>query len=112
VIDGLMINEHIYLFFLILSRYLGMMLLTPIFSSRVILYQIKILVAVSLAVLTFPLVVGNYPAVYPDSNLLVIIEIISEASIGLFMGLAVFLVFSPVPLSAIILSPSVQFIIS
>jgi flagellar biosynthetic protein FliR len=98
VIDGLMINEHIYLFFLILSRYLGMMLLTPIFSSRVILYQIKILVAVSLAVLTFPLVVGNYPAVYPDSNLLVIIEIISEASIGLFMGLAVFLVFSAVQL--------------
>jgi len=93
-----MINEHIYLFFLILSRYLGMMLLTPIFSSRVILYQIKILVAVSLAVLTFPLVVGNYPAVYPDSNLLVIIEIISEASIGLFMGLAVFLVFSAVQL--------------
>jgi len=75
-----------------------MMLLTPIFSSRVILYQIKILVAVSLAVLTFPLVVGNYPAVYPDSNLLVIIEIISEASIGLFMGLAVFLVFSAVQL--------------
>jgi len=98
VIDGLMINEHIYLFFLILSRYLGMMLLTPIFSSRVILYQIKILVAVSLSVLTFPLVVGNYPAVYPDSNLLVIIEIISEASIGLFMGLAVFLVFSAVQL--------------
>ncbi|PUU89691.1 MULTISPECIES: flagellar biosynthetic protein FliR [Halanaerobium] len=98
MIDGLMINEHIYLFFLILSRYLGMMLLTPIFSSRVILYQIKILVAVSLAVLTFPLVVGNYPAVYPDSNLLVIIEIISEASIGLFMGLAVFLVFSAVQL--------------
>jgi flagellar biosynthetic protein FliR len=104
-----MINEYIYLFFLILSRYLGMMLLTPVFSSQVILYQVKILVALTLAVLSFPLVAANYPAVNPDSNLLVIIEIISEASIGLFMGLAVFLVFSAIQLAGQIIDMRMGF---
>lgn len=96
MIDTLMLNEYIYLFFLILSRYLGMMLLTPVFSSQVILYQVKVLIALTLAVLSFPLVAAISPAVYPENNVLVIVEILSEVSIGLFMGLAVFLVFSAI----------------
>lgn len=104
-----MINEYIYLFFLIFSRYLGMMLLTPVFSSQVILYQVKVLVALTLAVLTFPLVSGIYPAVSPDNNLLVIVEVISEASIGLFMGLTVFLVFSAIQLGGQIIDMRMGF---
>ncbi|RAK08912.1 flagellar biosynthetic protein FliR [Halanaerobium saccharolyticum] len=109
MIENLMINEYIYLFFLIFSRYLGMMLLTPVFSSQVILYQVKVLVALTLAVLTFPLVSGMYPPVSPDNNLLVIVEIISEASIGLFMGLTVFLVFSAVQLGGQIIDMRMGF---
>jgi len=104
-----MINEHIYLFFLILSRYLGMMILTPVFGSRVIFYQAKVLIALTLTVFSFPLVLGMYPAPFPENNLLVIVEIISEASIGLFMGLAVFLVFSAVQLGGQIIDMRMGF---
>jgi len=104
-----MINEHIYLFFLILSRYLGMMLLTPVFSSQVILYQVKILIGLALTVLTFPVVAASYPLVNPDSNLLVIVEIMSEFSIGLFMGFAVFLVFSAIQLAGQIIDMRMGF---
>jgi len=109
LVDQLMINENIYLFFLILSRYLGMMLLTPVFSSQVIFYQAKVLIALSLTIFTFPLVSGMYPAIYPESNLLVIVEIISEVSIGLFMGLTVFLVFSAVQLGGQIIDMRMGF---
>ncbi len=104
-----MLTEYIYLFFLILGRYIGMMLLTPIFSSQVILYQAKILVAVSLTVFTFPLVSGIYQPIYPENNLQVIVEIISEASIGLFMGLTVFLVFSAIQLGGQIIDMRMGF---
>lgn len=104
-----MINEYIYLFFLILSRYMGMMLLTPIFGSQVIIYQLKILIALTLSVFSFPLVASLYQPVYPESNLLVIVEIISELSIGLFMGLAVFLVFSAIQLGGQIIDMRMGF---
>ena len=86
-----------------------MMLLTPVFSSQVILYQAKVLIALTLTVLSLPLVAGMYPAVYPDNNLLVIVEIISEASIGLFMGLTVFLVFSAIQLGGQIIDMRMGF---
>jgi len=104
-----MINGYIHLFFLIFSRYLGMMFLTPVFGSRVILYQVKILIVLSLTVLTFPLVAANYTIVNPDSNLLVVVEIISEASIGLFMGFSVFLVFSAIQLAGQIIDMRMGF---
>lgn len=93
----IMLNEYIYLFALILSRYLGMMLLTPIFSSQALLSQIKILTAVTLTILTFPLVLQSpYQLIYPESNLQVFLELTGELSIGFFMGFLVFLVFSAV----------------
>jgi len=92
----LMINEYIYLFALILSRYIGMMLITPIFSSQVIIYQAKILIAVTLTLITFPMVIQSYQPFYPQSNLRVIIEMIGEAGIGFLMGFLVFLVFTAV----------------
>jgi len=109
LLDELMINGYIHLFFLIFSRYLGMMFLTPVFGSRVILYQVKILIVLSLTVLTFPLVAANYTIVNPDSNLLVVVEIISEASIGLFMGFSVFLVFSAIQLAGQIIDMRMGF---
>ncbi|TDP89240.1 flagellar biosynthetic protein FliR [Halanaerobium saccharolyticum] len=109
MLDELMINGYIHLFFLIFSRYLGMMFLTPVFGSRVILYQVKILIVLSLTVLTFPLVAANYTIVNPDSNLLVVVEIISEASIGLFMGFSVFLVFSAIQLAGQIIDMRMGF---
>ncbi|MFW5885604.1 MAG: flagellar biosynthetic protein FliR [Halanaerobium sp.] len=109
MIEELMINEYIYLFFLVFSRYLGMMLLTPIFSSQVILYQVKVLMALALTSISLPIAAGLYPAVYPESNLLVVVEIVSEASIGLFMGLAVFLVFSAIQLAGQIIDMRMGF---
>lgn len=106
---NLMINQNIYLFFLILSRYIGMMLLTPFFGSQVIFYQAKILMAVSLTVFTFPLVYGMYQPVSPENNLVVFVELISEASIGLFMGFAVFLVFAAAQLGGQIIDMRMGF---
>lgn len=90
------INNYVYLFFLIFSRYLGMMMITPIFSSQVILYRIKVLLVVTLSVLTFPILLGSFEAAYPNSNLVLIMELISEAAVGFLMGFLVFLIFSAV----------------
>lgn len=104
-----MINQHLYFFFLILSRYLGMMLLTPFFSSQVIFYRAKILIALTLATFSYPLVLSIYQPLAPANNLSLIIEIISEFSIGLFMGLAVFLVFSAIQLGGQIIDMRMGF---
>lgn len=109
LIEELMLNEFIFLFFLIFSRYLGMMLLTPVFSSQVIFYQAKILIALSLTIFSFPLVSSMYPPIYPENNVLVVVEIISEASVGLFMGLTVFLVFSAIQLGGQIIDMRMGF---
>jgi len=95
-LEQYLISEYIYLFALILSRYIGMILITPIFSSQVIVYQAKILMAVSLTLITFPMVIQNYQPFYPESNLRVILEMIGEAGIGFLMGFLVFLVFTAV----------------
>jgi flagellar biosynthetic protein FliR len=104
-----LVYGHIFMFFLILSRYIGMMLLTPIFNSRVIFYQAKIYLALSLAIITFPLVNNLYQPIYPASNLQVVISLISEASIGLFMGLTVFIVFAAIQLGGQIIDMRMGF---
>lgn len=86
-----------------------MMLLTPVFSSQVIFYRAKVMIALTLSVFTFPLVSGMYAGIYPENNAVVIVEIISEASIGLFMGLSIFLVFSAIQLGGQIIDMRMGF---
>jgi flagellar biosynthetic protein FliR len=107
--EDILINENIFLFALIFSRYLGIFFLTPIFSSQVIFFQAKILVALSLTVITVPVVINSFQPIYPTNNLLVLVKIMSELSVGLFMGLAVFLVFSAVQLGGQIIDMRMGF---
>lgn len=96
--ENILLNETIFLFALIFSRYLGIFFLTPIFSSQVIFFQAKVLVALSLTAVTMPVLINSFQPIYPSNNILVLVKIISELSVGLFMGLSVFLVFSAVQL--------------
>lgn len=107
--ENILVNEFIFLFVLIFSRYLGIFFLTPIFSSQVIFYQAKILTALALTALTMPVLLNSYQPVYPTSNLFVLVKIMSELSVGLFMGLAVFLVFSAVQLGGQIIDMRMGF---
>ncbi|MGM0602297.1 MAG: flagellar biosynthetic protein FliR [Bacillota bacterium] len=96
---GILSNNSIYLFVLIMIRYIGMMLITPIFSSQVIINRVKIILAVSLAVLTYPILQQMYQIEFNLNPILLIINIMSEISVGLFMGFAVFLIFSAVQMA-------------
>jgi len=107
--EDVLINETIFLFALIFSRYLGIFFLTPIFSSQVIFYQAKILIALSLTAITMPVVLSFYQPIYPTSDLLVLVKIMSELSVGLFMGMAVFLVFAAVQLGGQIIDMGMGF---
>ena len=107
--EDFLINEAIFLFALIFSRYLGIFFLTPIFSSQVIFYQAKILIALSLTAITMPVVLSFYQPIYPTSDLLVLVKIMSELSVGLFMGMAVFLVFAAVQLGGQIIDMGMGF---
>ncbi|PTX16527.1 flagellar biosynthetic protein FliR [Halanaerobium congolense] len=107
--EDILINEVIFLFALIFSRYLGIFFLTPIFSSQVIFFQAKVLVALSLTAVTMPVVINSFQPIYPANNILVLVKIMSELSVGLFMGLAVFLVFSAVQLGGQIIDMRMGF---
>lgn len=92
-------NNSVYFFVLIMVRYIGMMLITPIFSSQVIINRVKILLAITLAILTYPILQELYQIEFNLNPILLLINIMSEISVGLFMGFAVFLVFSAVQMA-------------
>ncbi|HKL12191.1 MAG TPA: flagellar biosynthetic protein FliR [Halanaerobiales bacterium] len=89
----------IYFFFLIMARYFGIFLITPIFSSIVVLRQVKIILALLMALITFLLTYQTANIAAPTNDLTVIIFIIKELSIGLFMGFIIYLFFAAIQLA-------------
>jgi len=89
----------IYLFFLIMARYFGLFLITPIFSSIVILRQVKIIMAFLMALITFLLTYQAANIAAPTHDLEVILFIIKELSIGIFMGFIIYIFFAAIQLA-------------
>lgn len=96
---GLANYNFIYLFFLIMSRYLGLFLITPIFSSRLVQNKIKVLLSFFMAIITFLLMYETTALTIPTTDLEIIFFLIKELSIGVFMGFIIYLVFTAIQMA-------------
>ena len=92
-------TDLIYLFFLTMARYLGIFLITPIFSSRIIPNRIKIILSFLMALITFLLTYETAGVTAPNTDLMVITYIVKELSIGLFMGFVIYIFFAAIQLA-------------
>jgi len=92
------LNSHIYLFILILIRYIGLFLMAPFLGSTAIPTRVKIGLAFLLAIVTMPLLVDNCLSV-PGSVLFVLIDITVELGIGFGLGFISYLPFAAIQLA-------------
>lgn len=96
---GKILSDYAYVFILIMLRYNGLFLLTPILSSGLIVNRLKIAFSFFLALITVPLVTELYTVEIPGNLLLILADILKELSIGLIMGFIVLLIFSAIQLA-------------
>ncbi len=91
---GTILTGNTYFFILIMIRYLGLFLLTPILSSRVIPTRVKVAFTFFLAVVTFPVL--NHIGVidFPDHVIIIVLAVVRELAIGLIIGFMTTLVFT------------------
>ena len=95
--------EPLLVFVLVLARIGGLMLTAPIFSSRSIPVQIRVLITLILSLLVTPLHIGA--AEVDPANLIQLISTIAiETTIGATLGLGVMLILSGVQLAGELIS--------
>jgi flagellar biosynthetic protein FliR len=78
---------------------MGIFLITPIFSSGVIVNRVKIGFSFLLALITLPIIQETQSLQFPDHGLLIVADILKELSIGFLMGFTVLLTFSAIQLA-------------
>ncbi|MFW6380959.1 MAG: flagellar biosynthetic protein FliR [Bacillota bacterium] len=92
------LSNYTYLFILIMLRYLGIFLITPIFSSQLIPNRVKIGLSLLLALVTIPLF-SEATLIMPEQVILVISGVVRELAIGFILGFVVYLVFAAIQLA-------------
>lgn len=90
--------DQLLVFFLVLSRVSGMVLLTPVFSSTNMPVQVRAFIAVSLSLLVTPLQAVDIPSI--DNSILNLAPLFGgEILIGLMLGFGIRLIFNGVQLT-------------
>ena len=89
-----MLVNHTYFFMLVFLRYLGLFILTPFFSSDLIITRIKLGLSLLLTIMSFPLLLNMYSVEFPQHVLIIIGHSVREMAIGVLMGFILLLVFS------------------
>ncbi len=101
-----------YLFILVLFRFLGLFILTPILSSESWPRRLKIALAFLLAVATTPMISARYELQVPEHILFMLGDIIRELGIGLIIGFMVQLVFAAFQLAGQFIDLKLGFMIA
>ena len=96
---GEYLTGNTYLFVLIMARYLGLFIITPILGSRQVLKRVKVGLSLFMALITFFTVRGQVMLGFPDRGIIVALDLIRELSIGLIIGFIVFLIFASLQLA-------------
>jgi flagellar biosynthetic protein FliR len=86
-----LLQWNILLFFLIFSRWAGMVMLAPVFGARGVPAPVKLGLVVGLSAVLYPLVSASVPEL-PQSILPVVALIIKETVVGLAIGYIVSLI--------------------
>lgn len=94
---GDILSNYTYHFILLLFRFSGLFLITPIFSSRIIPSKIKVGLSFIFALITLPLITGSHAL--PGHEMMILIEILRELLIGLVIGFMAYLPFAIIQLA-------------
>lgn len=95
---GDILSNYTYLFVLIFVRYVGLFMIAPIFASRVIPVRIRVALAFMIALITIP-VMQEVNLVFPESDIIILIQVLKELSVGLIIGFIAYLSFAVVQLA-------------
>jgi len=90
--------EKLLLFTLVLTRVSGLMMTAPIYGTKDVPIQVRALLAVALALLITPSQ-WEVPIEYPHSTFNFLVFVGSELLIGVFLGLAIVILFTGVQLA-------------
>jgi flagellar biosynthesis protein FliR len=97
---GVILSNYTYIFILVIIRYAGLFLITPVLGSKIVPSRIKIGVSFFLALITLPLIMElNKEKYFPSSIIIILGDIVKELSIGLIIGFLVYLIFAAIQLS-------------
>ncbi|MFW6278804.1 MAG: flagellar biosynthetic protein FliR [Bacillota bacterium] len=97
-LENFLVNNT-YFFFLVFLRYLGIFLVTPMFSSDVILTRIKLGLTLVLTIVTFPVLQNLYSPEFPNHILSVAGSGIRELAVGFLIGFILLLIFTAIQLA-------------
>jgi len=91
------LSNYTYLYLLVFIRFVGLFILTPIFSSRVIPVRVRVGLAFLMALISIPLISST--PVLPVNEMGVFIEVLRELLVGLIIGFITLLTFAVVQLA-------------
>ncbi len=94
--EELLIN--VYYFSLILARSIGLLLIVPIFGSKVLPARLKVSIAIIIAILLLP-VINTGGIEVPERLLIISFQIITELFIGFILGFILLLTFIAIQLA-------------
>lgn len=92
-------SNYIYIFILIMVRYIGMFMIAPIFGSRVIPARVRLGFILFLSFITLPILTNaqgiGIPDI-PDNLLAVMLAVLGEIAVGLSIGFISYLLFAAI----------------
>ncbi|MFW5962085.1 MAG: flagellar biosynthetic protein FliR [bacterium] len=90
------LSNYAYTFLLIMARYSGIFIITPVLGSNVIPIRVKVSFSFFLAVVTAPLI---EKVAFPNHSLIIISNVTRELGIGFILGFVLFLAFISIQLA-------------
>ncbi|NLM96241.1 MAG: flagellar type III secretion system protein FliR [Halanaerobiaceae bacterium] len=91
------LSNYTYLYLLVFIRFMGLFLLTPVFSSRVVPVRVRVGLAFLMALVSAPLI-SNTP-VLPANELGIFIGVLRELLVGIIIGFITLLTFAVIQLA-------------
>ncbi|MFW6381404.1 MAG: flagellar biosynthetic protein FliR [Bacillota bacterium] len=88
------LGNYTYFFLLVMIRYTGIFLITPVLGSRVIPGRVKIAVSFFMALVTVPILNRMEMVLFPARNVEILLTVMRELAVGLTIGLLTYLVFA------------------
>jgi flagellar biosynthesis protein FliR len=96
--------QNIIVFILVMTRFAGMMIEAPFFSSYPIPMQVKVTLIALVAFITYPIVMKNQTVPIPANMIALSLLILKELMVGLIMGFCAGLMFVSIQLAGYFLS--------
>src|SRR5690554_2726052 len=104
-------SNYIYIFILIMIRYIGLFMIAPVFGSRVIPARVRLALILFLSFITFPILSNTQGAEVPENLLAVMLSVFGEFAVGLNADFISFLLFAAIQFAGHYMDMSMGFAI-